>query len=246
MWFGVITLFPEMFSALSAGITGRAIKHSRLSLETWNPRDFATDKHKSVDDRPYGGGPGMLMMVEPLLGAIRAAREAAISTPTLIYLSPQGKKFDQNAAAEIALKKSVIFVCGRYEGIDERIIKQEIDEEWSIGDYILTGGELAAMVIMDASIRLLPGSVGDESSIVEDSLTSGLLKHPQYTRPENLDGAKIPEVLLSGHHKKIEKWRLKHSLGKTWLKRPDLLAKKGLTEEELALLTEFMAEFLQK
>lgn len=246
MWFGVISLFPEMFTPLNLGITGRALADEIVKLELWNPRDFTTDKHKSVDDRPYGGGPGMVMMVEPLVAAISAAKNAAPEEPTVIYLSPQGKKFNQSIAAKLAQKKSAILVSGRYEGIDERIIEQEIDEEWSIGDYILTGGELAAMVIMDATIRLIPGSVGDQNSVSEDSLTSGLLKYPQYTRPENTEGSEVPDVLLSGHHDLIDKWRLKQSLGKTWLRRPDLLAKKQLSDEELALLTEFIIEFLQK
>lgn len=249
MWFGIISLFPEMFQALNVGITGKAIKSQLLKLDLWNPRDFATDKHKSVDDRPYGGGPGMVMMAEPLLTTIHTAKKAAEGKATVIYLSPQGKKFDQHKAAELVSKESVILVTGRYEGIDERIIEQEIDEEWSIGDYILSGGELAAMVIIDAVARLIPGVVGDQNSVTQDSLTSGLLKHPQYTRPEIISEfaeAKVPDVLLSGHHEDIDQWRLKQSLGKTWLKRPDLLAKKELTDEELTLLTEFIIEFLQK
>jgi tRNA (guanine37-N1)-methyltransferase len=245
MWFGVITLFPEMFSALNLGITGRAIKDQLLTLKLQNPRDFAQDKHKSVDDRPYGGGPGMLMMGEPLLTAISTMKKQAPEKPTVIYLSPQGKKFDQKAAEQLIHKRAVILVSGRYEGIDERIIEQEIDEEWSIGDYILTGGELAAMVIIDAVTRLIPGSLGDENSVLEDSFTSGLLKYPQYTRPECLAESGVPSVLLSGHHKKIHQWRLKQSLGKTWLKRPDLLGEKKLNDEELALLTEFISEFLR-
>lgn len=244
MWFGIVSLFPEMFKALEVGITGRAIKENLLKIDLWNPRDFAVDKHKSVDDRPYGGGPGMVMMAEPLQAAIRAAKQAA-EKPTVIYLSPQGRLFDQDAAAELAAKKSVILLAGRYEGVDERLIESEIDEEWSIGDYILTGGELAAMVMIDATTRLIPGAVGDEDSVSQDSLTTGLLKYPQYTRPENYAGQGVPEVLLSGHHKQIDRWRMKTSLGKTWLRRPDLLAKKRLTEEELALLTEFIEEFMQ-
>lgn len=242
MWFGVVSLFPEMFQALHVGITGRAIKDQLLRVECWNPRDFATDKHKTVDDRPYGGGPGMVMMAEPLQAAIHAAKRAASEPATVIYLSPQGKRFDQAAAVELAAKKSVVLVAGRYEGIDERIITQEIDAEWSIGDYILTGGELAAMVMIDAATRLIPGAVGDEDSVSQDSLTSGLLKYPQYTRPENFDGLMVPDVLSSGHHKEIRRWRLKQSLGRTWLRRPDLLAKNQLTEEEISLLNEFINE----
>jgi len=244
--FSIVSLFPEMFQALTVGITGRAIKEGLIHLEHWNPRDFTIDKHKSVDDRPYGGGPGMVMLAEPLQAAIQAAKKSAQGKPTAIYLSPQGRPLDQEGALELANKKSLILLAGRYEGIDERIIELEVDEEWSIGDYVLSGGELAAMVLIDTVTRLIPGVVGDENSVAQDSLITGLLKYPQYTRPENIAGAKVPEVLLSGHHKQIETWRLKTSLGKTWLRRPDLLAKKQLNEEELALLTEFIEEFLGK
>jgi tRNA (guanine37-N1)-methyltransferase len=247
VWFGIISLFPDVFQTLNVGITGRAIKDQLLTIDVWNPRDFATDKHKSVDDRPYGGGPGMVMMPEPLAAAIQAAKQAAKETPTVIYLSPQGKHFDQEAAVELAAKQSqsIVLVAGRYEGIDERIIKQEIDEEWSVGDYILTGGELPAMVMIDAITRLIPGAVGDEDSVSLDSLTTGLLKYPQYTRPEKFEGGVVPQVLLSGNHKLISQWRLKQSLGKTWLRRPDLLAKRKLNDEESALLAEFIEEFLK-
>ena len=245
MWFGIISLFPDVFQTLKVGITGRAIKDQLIEINIWNPRDFATDKHKSVDDRPYGGGPGMVMMPEPLQAAIRAAKQNARENPTVIYLSPQGRQFNQEAAVELIAKKSVILVAGRYEGIDERIIEQEIDEEWSIGDYILTGGELAAMVMIDAATRLIPGAVGDEDSVSQDSLTTGLLKYPQYTRPETHVDLRVPEILLSGNHKLINKWRVKESLGKTWLKRPDLLAKRKLNTEESALLAEFIEEFLK-
>jgi tRNA (guanine37-N1)-methyltransferase len=242
MWFGIITLFPDMFTALNAGVSGRALKEKILELNFWSPRDFATDKHQSVDDSPYGGGPGMVMMAEPLQAAIQAARAAATSKPTVIYLSPQGKQFDQKAAERLVTLKSVIFIAGRYEGIDERVIEQEVDEEWSIGDYILTGGELAAMVMIDAASRMLPGVVGDDQSVAQDSLTTGLLKYPQYTRPETVGALTIPPILLSGHHANIKRWRLKQSLGRTWLRRPDLLAKKELTKEDQKLLDEFIDE----
>jgi tRNA (guanine37-N1)-methyltransferase len=247
MKFGIISLFPEIFQALNAGITGRAIKDGLLKVDCWNPREFAEDKHKSVDDKPYGGGPGMVMMPEPLSAAIHAAKNAyAGEDPCVVYLSPQGRIFDQEAAKEFATRnKPLILLAGRYEGIDERIIEQEVDEEWSIGDYILSGGEFAALVMMDAIARLLPGVVGDENSVLEDSLTSGLLKYPQYTRPENFSGSLVPDVLLSGNHRKIRDWRLKSSLGKTWLRRPDLLYKKQHTEDEIRLLTEFIEEFLK-
>lgn len=240
MWFGIITLFPEMFSALESGITSRALKEKLLNIQCWSPRDFATDKHQSVDDKPYGGGPGMVMMAEPLQAAIQAARAAASSPPTVIYLSPQGRRFDQKAAERLVTLSSVILVAGRYEGIDERIIETEIDEEWSIGDYILTGGELAAMVMIDAASRMLPGVVGDDQSVAQDSLTTGLLKYPQYTRPEVFGEHTVPPVLMSGHHAQIKRWRTQQSLGRTWLRRPDLLAKMTLTKEEQALLDEFI------
>ena len=245
MWFGIVSLFPEMFNVLQSGITGRALNEQLIQLEYWNPRDFSTDKHQSVDDRPYGGGPGMVMMAEPLQAAIHTAKKAAPAKPTVIYLSPQGRPFNQEMAAEFVTKKSLIFVSGRYEGIDERIIEQEIDEEWSIGDYVLTGGELAAMVIIDAITRLIPGVVGDMDSVNQDSLTTGLLKYPQYTRPDVFNGSKVPDCLLSGHHKQIERWRLKESLGRTWLRRPDLLQKKPLTNEEATLLAEFIEGFIK-
>lgn len=243
IWFGVITLFPEMFTALQSGVTGKAIEHKLIQLSLWNPRDYTHDKHQTVDDHPYGGGPGMLMMVKPLKAAIRAAKEAAPSNTSVIYLSPQGRPFNQQLAEELAEKQSVIFIAGRYEGIDERIIKQEVDEEWSIGDYILTGGELAAMTIIDATSRLLPGVLGDPESVEKESLTSGLLKYAQYTRPECIENDYVPDVLLSGHHHQINQWRLKNSLGKTWLRRPDLLAKRKLTIEEDQLLKEFIEDF---
>lgn len=246
MQFNIVTLFPEMFQALHVGVTGRALKDKLIEINHWNPRNYTTDKHQSVDDRPYGGGPGMVMMVDPLCSAIHAAKNAAREKPLTIFLSPQGKPFNQSAAERLSGYKSLVLVSGRYEGIDERVIEQEIDEEWSIGDYILTGGELAAMVMMDAITRLLPGVVGDADSISQDSITTGLLKYPQYTRPERLEGANVPEVLLSGHHKEIECWRLKQSLGRTWLKRPDLLAKKTLTAQEERLLAEFIDEYSRK
>jgi tRNA (guanine37-N1)-methyltransferase len=243
VWFGVITLFPQLFDSLRVGITGRALQEQRIELALWNPRDFTHDKHQTVDDHPYGGGPGMLMKVEPLTAAIQAAKQTAPDPITVIYVSPQGKPFSQAAAVNFLSKKSLLFIAGRYEGIDERIIKQEIDEEWSIGDYILTGGELPAMVMIDAITRLIPGALGDEDSALEDSLTSGLLKYPQYTRPEIFLDHAIPSILMSGHHRLIEEWRLQQSLGKTWLRRPDLLAKKTLNKKELALLMAFVKEY---
>lgn len=246
MWFGIISLFPEMFQLLNFGITGRAIKNQLLKIGCWNPRDFTLDKHKTVDDKPYGGGPGMVMMFEPIKLALTAARNAAPNPPLVIYLSPQGEKFDQPKAKLLAEHRSIILLAGRYEGIDERILSQEIDLEWSIGDYILSGGELAAMVMIDAATRLLPGALGDQASATLDSFSSDLLKYPQYTRPDCFADSAVPPILLSGNHDLIRRWRLKQSLGKTWLKRPDLLAKKSLSKEEAALLNEFIVEFHPK
>lgn len=246
LWCGIVSLFPDMFQSLYHGVTGRAIRENRVCLEHWNPRDYTKDKHQCVDDRPYGGGPGMVMMVEPLQLAIRAAKQKAPTKPTTICLTPQGRLFNQDAVEELASKESLIFIAGRYEGIDERVIEQEVDEEWSIGDYILTGGELPAMVMMDAIFRTIPEVVGDIASVAQDSITTGLLKYPQYTRPERYASLDVPDVLMSGHHHQIEQWRLKQSLGKTWLRRPDLLAKRQLTPEEADLLADYIEEFLRK
>jgi len=242
VWFGIVTLFPEIFSALECGITGRALKEKLIEMACWNPRDFTQNKHRNVDDRPYGGGPGMVMMAQPLQDAIRAAKIAAPQASSVIYLSPQGKRFDQRAAEQMLQKKNLILVAGRYEGVDERLLELEVDEEWSLGDYVLSGGELAAMVIIDAITRLIPGALGHEDSAAQDSLSTGLLEYPHYTRPECFQGHNVPDVLMSGNHQQIERWQLKQSLGRTWQKRPDLLAKKELTSLEQALLTEFKKE----
>lgn len=240
MWIGIISLFPEMFKAITEyGVTGRAVKQNLLQVETWNPRDFTFDKHKTVDDRPYGGGPGMLMMVQPLRDAIRAAKSTACKQGgkvKVIYLSPQGRKLDQKGVQELAENQNLILVCGRYEGIDERLIQTEIDEEWSIGDYVLTGGELPAMTLIDAVARFVPGVLGKQASALEDSFADGLLDCPHYTRPEVLDGLEVPPVLMSGHHEQIRKWRLEQSLERTWLRRPELLESLALTDEQNALL----------
>lgn len=236
MWFGVITLFPEMFSNLQVGITGRALQRGNITLNTWNPRQFTKDKHQTVDDKPYGGGPGMVMMAEPISMALKSARSSAPIPPHVIYLSPQGKLFNQQAARELLQQKAIIFIAGRYEGIDERIIEQEVDEEWSIGDYVLSGGELAAMVIIDTITRMLPGVIGDAQSVVLDSHFEGLLKYPQYTRPAEYFEKSVPPVLLSGNHQQIALWRKLQALGRTWQRRPDLLTKLELSEEEKVLL----------
>jgi tRNA (guanine37-N1)-methyltransferase len=242
VWFGVVTLFPELFDVLKFGVTGRAITNNLIEVNVWNPRDFTHDKNKTVDDRPYGGGPGMVMMAKPLQDAIHAAKKAATTKPTVIHLSPQGKHFTQDHVPAFLAKESVILVAGRYEGIDERLLTTEIDEEWSIGDYILSGGEIAALTMIDVITRLVPGTLGHKDSAAQDTLSSGLLKYPQYTRPEQLDQLTVPPVLLSGNHSKIEEWRLKISLGKTWSRRPDLLLKKSLSKLELKLLMEFIEE----
>ena len=243
MWFGVVTLFPEMLQALTEqGVSGRAVKQDKVSVACWNPRDFTHDKHQTVDDRPYGGGPGMLMKVQPLRDAIHAAKAAAGEGAKVIYMSPQGRKLDQQGVLELVQQEKLILVAGRYEGIDERLIDDEIDEEWSIGDFVLSGGELAAMTLMDAVIRLVPGVLGHDQSAQQDSFMEGLLDCPHYTRPEDYDGQLVPEVLLSGNHEKIRQWRLKQALGRTWQRRPDLLAALELTTEQQKLLTEYLDE----
>ena len=239
----VITLFPEEFRPLvGLGVTGRAISTGQVQLELLNPRDYARDRHRSVDDRPYGGGPGMVMAVEPLRSTIQAARERAGEQALVSLLSPQGRRLEQAAVRELAQRQELILVCGRYEGIDERLIELEIDEEWSLGDYVLSGGELAAAVVIDAIMRLLPGVLGDEQSAAQDSFTDGLLDCQHYTRPEEIEGLAVPPVLLSGDHGAIERWRRQQALGRTWLRRPDLLDKIELDDEARELLAEFMAQ----
>lgn len=243
MWFGVVTLFPEMFEAIkSHGVTGRAVRNQLINIECWSPRDFAHDKHRTVDDRPYGGGPGMLMKVQPLRDAIQAARQAADGSAKVIYLSPQGRKMDHAGVEQLATEQNLILVAGRYEGIDERLIDAEIDEEWSLGDFVLSGGELPAMTMIDAVSRLVPGVLGHQDSAQEDSFCDGLLDCPHYTRPEQLDEAVVPEVLLSGNHERIRRWRLKQQLGRTWQRRPDLLDNVELNAEQQTLLTEYIRE----
>ena len=243
MWIGVISLFPEMFRAITEhGVTGRAVKSGLLQIECWNPRDFTHDKHRTVDDRPYGGGPGMLMMVQPLRDAIHAAKQGAGDEVKVIYLPPQGRKLTQAGVTELATNQKLILVAGRYEGIDERVIQTEVDEEWSIGDYVLSGGELPAMTLIDAVSRLVPGVLGDQASAEQDSFTDGLLDHPHYTRPEVLDGLTVPEALTSGNHEVIRRWRLKQSLGRTWQRRPELINNLALTDEQESLLAEYVRE----
>jgi tRNA (guanine37-N1)-methyltransferase len=238
----VVTLFPDMLRGYSDyGIQGRALGQGLLELVTWNPRDYTTDRHRNVDDRPYGGGPGMVMQVQPLIAAIRAARAAGVQAP-VIYLSPQGERFGQDQARRLARLERIILVAGRYEGIDERVIALEVDEELSIGDFVLSGGELPALVVMDAVTRLLPGALGDADSAQEDSFMDGLLDYPHYTRPEQIEGLRVPSALLSGDHAEIRRWRHKQALGRTWQRRPDLLAALTLSREQQALLDEFIHE----
>jgi tRNA (guanine37-N1)-methyltransferase len=243
--FDVVTLFPEMFGAITgSGITSRALEAGLYSLTTWNPRDFTADRYRTVDDRPYGGGPGMVMLAEPIERTLDAVKTAGGGR--VLYLSPQGRKLDHRRVLEFSQEKSLTLLCGRYEGVDERLLERRVDEEVSIGDFVLSGGEVAAMALVDAVVRQLPGALGDEASAVEESFADGLLDCPQYTRPERWPndpaGRVVPEVLLSGHHQNIRRWRLKQALGRTWLRRPDLLAVKKLNAEESKLLEEFQRE----
>jgi len=243
MRMALVSLFPEMFAAVSEhGVTGRAVRQGLVSLDTVNPRDYATDVHRTVDDRPYGGGPGMLMKTETLQRALGVARERAGEGSRVIYLSPQGGRFDHRKALELAQQPSLILIAGRYEGIDERLVEAEVDEELSIGDYVLSGGELAAMVVIDAVTRQLAGVLGHEQSAEQDSFAQGLLDCPHYTRPETWQGRRVPEVLLSGNHDAIRRWRLQQALGRTRERRPELLEGRTLSAEENALLAAYVRE----
>jgi tRNA (guanine37-N1)-methyltransferase len=239
----VITLFPELVEqVISCGVVGRAAEQNLLQLHCWNPREYALDKHRTVDDRPYGGGPGMLMKVQPLQDAINAVRKLSTGAK-LIYLSPQGKLLNQQILAQQVEQGSVILLCGRYEGIDERLVQNEVDEEWSIGDYVISGGELAAMVCIDAMARLVPGTLGHEDSALQDSFSDGLFDCPHYTRPEEYLGDCVPPVLMNGNHRDINDWRDQQALGKTWQRRPDLLEQVELDQRQQKLLDEFISEF---
>ncbi len=249
--FDVVTLFPPMFEAISQfGITRRAGEEGRYQLHLWNPRDFTDDNYRTIDDRPYGGGPGMVMLVDPLEKAVQAAKQRQVANgvekPKVIYMSPQGRHLTHSVVMELVSQSGLIFLAGRYEGVDERLVRRQVDDEISIGDYVLSGGELAAMVVIDAIVRQLPGVLGDADSAEQDSFVNGLLDYPHYTRPENYQGEPVPEVLLSGNHAHIKKWRLKQALGRTWLRRPDLLAARQLTKEESGLLAAFQAEHEQE
>jgi tRNA (guanine37-N1)-methyltransferase len=244
--FDVVTLFPEMLVAWArSGVTGRALEAGLWRLATWNPRDFTSDNYRTVDDRPYGGGPGMVMLAAPLERALDAVREAGGGR--VIYLSPQGKRMDHERVMGLAKESALTLLCGRYEGVDERLMARRVDEELSIGDFVLSGGEIAAMAVVDAVVRQLPGALGHEQSAVQESFAGGLLDCPQYTRPEvwpeDAQGERVPEVLLSGHHENIRRWRLKQALGRTWLRRPELLAARELSDEEKRLLAEYRQEY---
>ncbi|MFZ5503644.1 MAG: tRNA (guanosine(37)-N1)-methyltransferase TrmD [Pseudomonadota bacterium] len=249
MIFDVITLFPQMFDALTQhGITRRAAEQGSYVLKTWNPRDFTTDNHRTVDDRPYGGGPGMVMLAEPLAAAISAAKQrqtaSGVKKTRVVYLSPQGRLLNHALVKAMLAQpeEGLILLTGRYEGVDERLIRQMVDQEISIGDYVLSGGELAAMVLMDSLVRHIPGVLGDADSAEQDSFVQGLLDCPHYTRPEVFNGEAVPPVLMSGNHADIQRWRLQQSLGRTWLRRPDLLVGRDLTKEESGLLAAFQKE----
>ncbi|MDE2234684.1 MAG: tRNA (guanosine(37)-N1)-methyltransferase TrmD [Gammaproteobacteria bacterium] len=237
----VVTLFPEMLDALLAfGVTGRAVERGLLQVRSWNPREYTSDRHRSVDDRPFGGGPGMVMKFQPLCDAIRAARAAAGAQARVIYLSPQGRRFEQRDALRLAAAEGTVLVAGRYEGVDERVIEAEVDEELSIGDYVLSGGELPALVVIDAVARLLPGALNDADSAAEDSFMQGLLDYPHYTRPEEINGRSVPQVLKNGDHAAIRRWRRQQALARTWQRRPELLDKLELNADERAWLDEFI------
>jgi tRNA (guanine37-N1)-methyltransferase len=250
MQFDVVTLFPEMFDAITAsGITQRARDRGVYQLVLWNPRDFSGNAYRGVDDRPYGGGPGMVMMADPLAKALQAAKQRQASCglrdTVTVYLSPQGRQLTQPVLERLEKRQGLVMLAGRYEGVDERLIEREIDEEISIGDYVLSGGELPAMVLIDALVRRMPGALNDADSAQQDSFVGGLLDCPHYTRPEVYEGLPVPPVLLSGNHAEIRRWRLKQALGRTWRRRPDLFAAMQLDAEKSKLLDEYKAEFAE-
>jgi tRNA (guanine37-N1)-methyltransferase len=243
MRIAVVTLFPMMIrGALAHGVVGRALERGVLEVECFDPRDFATDPHRTVDDRPYGGGPGMVLKVEPLRSALRRATAALPQGSRRVYLGADGRRFEQGMAREARDGAGLVLVAGRYEGVDERFIEREIDEQWSVGDYVLSGGELPALVVIDAIARLIPGTLGSAQSAVQESFSDGLVDWPHYTRPPVIDGQAVPAVLLSGDHAAIERWRLQQALGRTWLRRPELLERRGMSDEERVLLEEFKIE----
>jgi tRNA (guanine37-N1)-methyltransferase len=243
MHFGVVSLFPEMIGTIGEyGVVGRAQQRDLIKVDVENPRDHTSDAHRTVDDRPYGGGPGMVMKVEPVAAALESAKGKLPEGCPVVYLSPQGRVFDQAVAKRFSTLPGLVLLAGRYEGIDERLIESHIDEEISLGDFVLSGGEIAAMAVIDAVVRLLPGVLGDDESAIQDSFMEGLLDHPHYTRPEEIAGRKVPDVLLSGDHAEIARWRNKQALGRSYVRRPDLLEKLDLTDEQRTLLDEYLKE----
>ena len=245
--FDVVTLFPEMLEAIARhGITRRALEEGVFELKTWDPRSFATDNYRRVDDRPYGGGPGMVMLPEPLEACIEGAkarqRAAGVAAPKVVLMSPQGERLDEGLVKELSLEAGLVVIAGRYEGVDERLVARSVDREVSIGDYVTSGGELPAMVMIDCIVRRLPGSLNDAESASQDSFSAGLLDWPHYTRPEEWRQARVPEVLLSGNHAAIARWRRKQALGRTWDRRPELLDESGLSREDRQLLDEYRRE----
>lgn len=243
MRFDVVTLFPDMITAAASyGVTGRAIQREIVSLSVWNPRDYTNDKHRTVDDRPYGGGPGMVMKYQPLHDAVESAKQASSEPAKVVYLSPQGKPINQALLSEACAVSQLILIAGRYEGVDERFVSKDCDDEWSVGDYVISGGELAALIVIDAITRLLPGVLGHEGSALQDSHMNGLLDYPHFTRPEQIEDSSVPDILLSGNHADIEIWRMKQMLGRTWQKRPDLLKNKKLSAAQENLLQQFKSE----
>jgi tRNA (guanine37-N1)-methyltransferase len=243
----VVTLFPAMFDAVTEhGVTGRARERAVYQMVLWNPRDFSSNSYRSVDDRPYGGGPGMVMMAEPIEKSISAARQrqrsCGVARPRVLYLSPQGRRLDQALVQQLSAEQGLVMLAGRYEGVDERAVERCVDDEVSLGDYVLSGGELAAMVVIDCVVRQLPGTLGAADSAEQDSFSNGLLDCPHYTRPEVYEGERVPPVLMSGNHADIERWRLKQALGRTWRRRPDLLERRALSGQERVLLDEYRAE----
>ena len=250
MQFDVVTIFPEMFEAVTRhGITRRALEEGRFGFATWNPRDFVSDNHRTVDDRPYGGGPGMVMLADPLEACLDAAigrqKEKGVASPKVVLMSPQGERLDERVVRELSSEQGLVILAGRYEGIDERLIAKRVDREVSIGDFVVSGGELPAMMVMDSIVRRLPGSLNDAESAVQDSFSAGLLDWPHYTRPEEWKGAKVPDVLMSGNHAAIARWRRKQALGRTLERRPDLLEGLELTKEDAKLLDEYKREQAQ-
>jgi len=243
MRMAVVSLFPQMIrEALNHGVIGRALERGIVKVEYFDPRDYTADVHRTVDDRPYGGGPGMVLMVEPMRSAVRDAAALLPPGSRRVYLGADGRRFEQSIAREACGWPGLVLVAGRYEGLDERFIEREIDEEWSIGDYVLSGGELPALVVIDAIVRLLPGVLGSSESALQESFSDGLVDWPHYTRPQVLDGQEVPAVLASGDHAAIHRWRLQQALGRTWLRRPELLERRGMSDEERELLEEFKIE----